>query len=82
MVLISNYKEEASAGEQDTHFITTVKKQDEFDVGFAVHDPRPALQVVLVPREAVNQEAELVFVFFHRLLHRLRRRKKMRNMTM
>lgn len=54
-----------------THFITTVKKQDESDICFAVHDLRPALQVILVAREAVYKEAELAFIFLHGLLHRL-----------
>lgn len=56
-----------------THFITTVEEQDESDVRFAVHDLGPALQVVLVAREAVDEEAELALVFGHGLLHRLER---------
>lgn len=54
-----------------THFITTVEKKDEFDVCFAVHELHPALQVILVWREAVDKEAELVLVGLHGLLHHL-----------
>lgn len=57
--------------QKTTHFIAAVEKKDKLDVGFVVHDLHPALQVILVPREAVDKEAALVFVFLHGLLHRL-----------
>lgn len=67
MIITETLEEEQTR----THFITAVEEQDESDVRFAVHDLRPALQVILVPREAVDEEAEPAFVFLHGLLHRL-----------
>lgn len=54
-----------------THFLSTVKEQDESEVCFSSHELRPALQVLLVWREAVDEEVELVLVHLHALLHRL-----------
>lgn len=68
-----------SEDQKTTYFITTVKKQDEFDICFAIHDPCPALQVILVPREAVDEEAKLAVIFLHGLLHRLEKENKKMN---
>lgn len=52
-----------------THFVTTVQKKDKFDICFAIHDLHPALQVILVWREAVDKEVKLVLTSLHGLLH-------------
>lgn len=72
MIITETHKEEQTR----THFIAAVEEQDESDVCFAVHDLHPALQVILVPREAVNEEPEPAFVFLHGPLHRLQMTKQ------
>lgn len=59
-----------------TYFIAALKEKHKFDICFVVHDGVPALEVVLVTREAVYEETELLLIFLHGLFHRLAKHTK------
>lgn len=48
-----------------------VKEEHKFDICIVVHDFVPALKVVLISGETVNEEAELLLVCLHGVVHRL-----------
>ena len=54
------------------YLVAAVKEQDELYVCLVLHDPAPALQVVLVAWEAVDEKAVLLLICLHGLLHGLR----------
>lgn len=53
------------------YLVAAVKEEHKFDICIVVHDFVPSLKVVLVSRETVNEETELLLVFLHGVFHRL-----------
>lgn len=56
-------------GLTSTYLVAAVKEEHKFDIGVVVHDFVPALKVVLVSRETVNEKTELLLVFLHGVFH-------------
>lgn len=52
-----------------THLAAAVKEEHELDLCLVVHDSFPALKVVLISRETVDEETELLLVFLHGVFH-------------
>lgn len=53
------------------HLIAAVKEEHKLDICVVIHDFLPALKVVLIAREAVDEETELLLIFLHGVFHRL-----------
>lgn len=54
-----------------TYLVAAVKEEHKLDICVVVHDFVPALKVVLISRETVNEETELLLIFLHGVFHRL-----------
>lgn len=53
------------------YLVAAVKEEHKLDICVVVHDLLPALKVVLIARESVDEETELLFIFLHGVFHGL-----------
>lgn len=54
-----------------THIVAAVKEEHKLDIRVVVHDLLPALKVVLITRESVDEETKLLLIFLHGVFHGL-----------
>lgn len=54
-----------------THLVAAVKEEHKLDICVVVHDLLPALKVVLIARESVDEETKLLLIFLHGVFHGL-----------
>lgn len=52
-----------------TYLVGAVKEKHKLDICIVVHDFVPALKVILISWETVNEETELLLVFLHGVFH-------------
>lgn len=69
--LNATFKDVKYFGVSATYLDAAVKEEHKFDICVVVHDFVPALKVVLVSRETVNEKTELLLIFLHGFFHRL-----------